>query len=145
MPPEITTSLYEEIRAQIQHEDTLVTQRLNWFLTSQSFLFTAFAIVFNGSPPAAGSEVRKLLLAAIPLLAIIAGILIFLSIVAGTLVMSDLRRFYRKRASEAEMQRLPPIQGFGYTRLLGSAAPLILPLIFVLVWVTLRIHAPGAW
>lgn len=33
--------LYKLARAQIEHEDTLVSQRITWYLTLQGFLFTA--------------------------------------------------------------------------------------------------------
>src|SRR5579862_9359910 len=90
---EAANHIYEEVRGQIQHEDTLITQRLNWFLTSQSFLFTAFAIVFNGIAPVGSEGIRLLLLRMIPILAIAAGALIFLSIIAGMMVMNDLRKY----------------------------------------------------
>jgi hypothetical protein len=132
--------VYEEVRGQIQHEDTLITQRLNWFLTSQSFLFTAFAIVFNGPPPPQGTGVRSFLLTAIPLLAISAGFLIFLSILAGMIVMRSLRRFYASKAPSKAAQSLPSIQGLPSTRLMGAAAPLLIPLVFMCVWVLLKLH-----
>ncbi len=34
--------LYDRIRKQVEHEDSLVNQRLNWLLLSQGFLFVAF-------------------------------------------------------------------------------------------------------
>ena len=134
------TPVYDEVRGQIQHEDTLITQRLNWFLTSQSFLFTAFAIVFNGPPPANGQGVRTFLLTAIPLLAITAGFLIFLSILAGMIVMRSLRRFYASKEPTQAATSLPSIQGLAFTRIMGSAAPLLIPLVFICVWVLLRLH-----
>jgi hypothetical protein len=137
-PPNVTaTPVYEEVRGQIQHEDTLITQRLNWFLTSQSFLFTAFAIVFNGPPPADGVGIRKFLLTAIPVLAITAGILIFLSIVAGMIVMRGLRRFYANREPSQEARALPSIQGLRCTRIMGAGAPVMLPIVFICVWLAL--------
>ena len=39
---------YRLIRERIEHEDNLVVQRLLWLVASQSFLFTACAIVLNG-------------------------------------------------------------------------------------------------
>lgn len=49
---------YGAVRGQIEHEDTLISQRLNWFLMSQSFLFTAYAIVVSNSAPRAPAELR---------------------------------------------------------------------------------------
>ena len=39
---------YNLIRERIEHEDNLIVQRLTWLVGSQSFLFTAYAIVSNG-------------------------------------------------------------------------------------------------
>lgn len=38
---------WERVRASIQHEDTLTSYRFMWFLTSQSFLFTAFGVLLQ--------------------------------------------------------------------------------------------------
>ena len=44
---------YQAVRAQIEFEDGLIAQRLNWFVMSQSFLFTAYAITLgSGAQPA---------------------------------------------------------------------------------------------
>lgn len=40
---------YELIREQIQHEDGLINQRLNWLLLSQGFLFAAFTTIIAGN------------------------------------------------------------------------------------------------
>ena len=42
---------YKLIRSQIEHEDNLNSQRLSWFVASQSFLFTAYAIVVSNIGP----------------------------------------------------------------------------------------------
>ena len=42
---------YRLIRSQIEHEDNLNSQRLSWFVASQSFLFTAYAIVLSNLSP----------------------------------------------------------------------------------------------
>jgi hypothetical protein len=89
--PLSTTDYYRIIRGQVEHEDNLMMQRLNWFITSQSFLFSAYAIdvtSFFSSPPLANSELsdtRQLLRILIPLVAIIASGVILSTIVAGVL------------------------------------------------------------
>ena len=45
-PPHFNSEdFYKLIRGQIEHEDNLIGTRLNWFMASQSFLFSAYAIV----------------------------------------------------------------------------------------------------
>jgi hypothetical protein len=138
MMPLNVTELYEKVRAQIEHEDNLLTQRLNWFLTSQSFLFTAYAIVFNGTPPAwAKPAIRSILMQVIPLIGVAAGALILIAIVAGAIVMHDLRRSFQTSQSAAADTGLPPLQGRAATRFMGLLAPLLLPVMFIAVWTVL--------
>jgi Ca2+/Na+ antiporter len=40
---------WKRVRASIEHENTLVNHRVGWLLTSQLFLFGAFAAVFNAA------------------------------------------------------------------------------------------------
>jgi hypothetical protein len=130
--------LYDKVRTQIEHEDNLLTQRLNWFLTSQSFLFTAYAIVFNGTPPASAKPaIRSILMQVIPLIGVASGALILIAIVAGAIVMHDLRRSFRSSHSAATHTGLPPLQGRGSTRFMGLLAPLLLPVMFIAVWTIL--------
>jgi hypothetical protein len=136
-PPDVT-GLYEKIRAQIEHEDNLLTQRLNWFLTSQSFLFTAYAIVFNGTPPpSAKPAIRSILMQVIPLIGVASGALILIAIIGGAIVMFDLRREFGASRSAAVEAGLPPLQGRASTRVMGLLAPLLLPVMFITVWAVL--------
>ena len=51
MTSETTTqeiSYGDAVRRQIEHEDVLIVNRLSWLIASQSFLFTAYAIMLNG-------------------------------------------------------------------------------------------------
>jgi len=123
---------YNHVRGQIEHEDNLIAQRLNWFLTSQSFLFTAFAIL-KGYPPHSVAMFLKI----IPLIAIAAGVLLMLSILAGLMVMGNLRREYSDWRAAAREAGYPPLQGSCATRLLGTLAPVVLPLTFVTAWIML--------
>ena len=43
--------LYEMIRKQIEHEDNLVNQRLNWLLIAQAFLFAAITAILTHDKP----------------------------------------------------------------------------------------------
>lgn len=139
MTPLNVTDIYDQVRAQIQHEDDLVTQRLNWFLSSQSFLFTAYAIVFNGSPTPSSTNlgIQSILLKVIPLIGVAAGALILIAILAGAIVMRDLRRSFLPCRAEARDSGLPPLQGRLVTRVMGLLAPILLPLIFITVWAVL--------
>ena len=135
---------YHLFRSRIEHEDNLIVQRLSWLVASQSFLFTAYAIATNGlSSSVPHGEIifinqEKLLLRLIPVVAVSNAILIFISILAALKAIHELRRDYPTHSHGTE---LPPIQTSAITRSLGLSAPVLLPLLFVAVWLFLLTHS----
>jgi hypothetical protein len=89
---------YQIIRSQIEHEDNLINQRLSWFVASEAFLFSAYAILLN-----APSQVRlqsfatqqNILFSLIPLVAIGMSILIYITVIAALLAMANLRHSWK--------------------------------------------------
>jgi hypothetical protein len=138
--------IYRVFRGRIEHEDNLIIQRLSWLVASQSFLFTAYAITTNGltnlDPKSAGRflEQSELLFRLIPTVAICVALLIYISILAALRAIRQIRRLYQAKSPPLD---LPPIQTAATTRLLGLSAPLLLPLLFVSVWLVLLINGPG--
>jgi hypothetical protein len=141
IPEETTEELGygDAVRRQIEHEDVLIVNRLSWLIASQSFLFTAYAIILNGPTQtrtlhfAAHAE---LLMKIIPLLAISACMLIYLGICGGIRVMADLRRELTRHHKAIGNLR-PPIQGTALTLFFGHCAPIGLPPIFATAWAIL--------
>ena len=147
--------LYQVVRAQLEHEDNLLTNRLSWFLTSQSFLFSAYAIIANGyistpraTPPitslSTGSPIsadpRHLLLTIIPGISIAVSILTLIAILSGVVALHTLRRFYEASPIRLTLSCLPPVQGYRATRVAGVAPPVLLPLLFLGVWIFLLVR-----
>lgn len=138
--------VYRLFRGRIEHEDNLIMQRLSWLVASQSFLFTAYAITTNGlsslEPKTAGGflEQSALLFRLIPTVAIFVALLIYISILAALRAIRQIRRLYQAKSLPPH---LPPIQTAATTRLLGLSAPLLLPLLFVSVWLVLLLNGPG--
>lgn len=144
MSPE-SVDFYRVVRGQLEHEDSLVTNRTSWFLSSQSFLFTAYAILANGyvSTPrlmlagAGPDDPRRLLLAIIPGVSVVACLLTSASIWSGVASLHNLRRFYDASPLKPQDDILPPVQGYRATRLAGMAGPVLLPIVFLIVWLYL--------
>jgi len=134
---------YHVVRAQIEHEDNLVSQRLSWLLASQSFLFTAYAITLNGPVQ---SHVRSFetradkLLSLLTLVGVVSALLIWIAIVAGVIAMKRLRNGLHSRVGDLLPKGLPPIQTTGIPFLAGQLGPVLTPAIFLLVWLILLIH-----
>jgi hypothetical protein len=132
--------LYRAARGQIEHEDNLITQRLNWFLASQAFLFSSYAIVLNMPLELRAATVRySTVLDVIPLVAIIVGVLIWVGVVGGLLAMRRLRLDMTVRCRALFDAGFPAIHGHDGTRWMGRAAPTLLPPMFVFAWCTLLI------
>ena len=135
--------LYGLLRQQIEHEDGLMTQRLSWLVASQSFLFTAYAIVLNAPEHAASpmhAHQQLYLLRSIPSVAICTDALIYVSLIAGVLALRLLRKHWRAQDAVS----LPPLQGVPACRLLGLAPPMLLPLVFLVVWIFLLTQSSAA-
>lgn len=135
---------YEMIRDRIEHEDGLIVQRLSWLVGSQSFLFTAFAIVLNGIANASGlgPSVRlKALYSLLPLVGILSNALIYAGILAALRAMTWLRASFEARGKSEAALGAPPLMTPSFIRTPGLAAPILLPLLFIAAWSWLLIQA----
>jgi hypothetical protein len=142
-PPLPELERYKLVRQQIEHEDNLVSQRLSWLLGSQSFLFTAYAITLNGPAQIRSKELEGhigLLLLLLPLVSIISAFLIWLAVLAGTWTMYKLRRTYEREFVKFFEGQIPPVQSTGGALVLGHFAPVILPAVFMVVWLLLMVR-----
>ena len=134
---------YQIFRNRIEHEDNLIMQRLSWLMASQSFLFTAYAIVTNGmtTSPATGGNmfVNHLLTLSriIPVVALLNSLLIAISILAALKAIRELRNAYRKQPEPLEAI---PLQTSKSARMLGLSAPVLLPPLFLAVWLYLLVQ-----
>ncbi len=141
---------YNVIRSRIEHEDNLVVQRLSWLVASQSFLFTAYAIVTNGlaSQPVLQPGCARflgqlqLLDQLIPIVGTMTSVLIYVSILAAVASMRQLRNSYRSRFPDDE-KGVPSIMTQPPIRLFGHSAAVLLPLVFITIWLVLWMHGLG--
>jgi hypothetical protein len=134
---------YRVFRNRIEHEDNLIMQRLSWLMASQSFLFTAYAIVTNGvsTAPTAGTNLFVNHLATlariIPIVAVINSLLIGLSIFGALKAIRELRKEYRRQGQPLEVI---PLQTSRFARGMGLSAPILLPPLFAAVWLYLLVQ-----
>lgn len=128
---------YSLIRSQIEHEDNLIGQRLSWFVASQSFFFTAYAIVVSNLKPGLPTHPQQFLLyRIIPMAGVATCALLYCTTLGGHFAIRNLSRLY-KRESEGHPSGLPPVHGLRRTQFLGESAPLFLPPIFLFLWLVL--------
>jgi len=139
---EFNSGYYEQVRHQIEHEDDLITQRLSWLMASQSFLFTAYAIMLNGLQPKPGAatplEYSKLGFCHLVAIAgILSTALIYASICGGVLQISRLKKLWVERQPADALLQRPPVQSSGIPFMLGQSAPRLLPVILIALWLYL--------
>ncbi|MFY9984584.1 MAG: hypothetical protein WAM44_01285 [Chthoniobacterales bacterium] len=133
---------YRSIRDQIQHEDNLIVQRMAWLMAAQSFFFTGYAIIANGTPTPRNQLLAKqqdLLFNIIPAVASLSDLLIYASVIAGVILLHRLRSTYAHHVAPGDF--IPAIQGSRLTRWLGIASPLLLPPVFLAAWICLWLQA----
>lgn len=134
---------YQIFRSRIEHEDNLIVQRLSWLMASQSFLFTAYAIVSNGlanAQPIGGNEFINhlaILSRIVPIVALLNSLLIAVTIFAALRAIRELRNEYRKQPQPLEIISL---QTSPFVRTMGMTAPILLPLLFFAVWFYLLVQ-----
>jgi hypothetical protein len=142
LPQSIDRCKYDILRGRMDHEDVLITNRLNWLITSQSFLFAAYATLFRngGAQQVTGQEI-PLLVRLIPLIGICGGILIYPALLAGAAALMHNRRLLRMHLNSVLSRdpHFPQVQGLRPMAWLALLAPLLLPLALVGAWILLLV------
>ena len=126
----------QAIRQRIVHEDDLMNQRLSALLASQAFLVTAYAITLNAPKEFVKpgyQHTHELLLWYIPWVAIGCVVFIWLGVLAAVMALQHLRALARDVAGPQDL----PIFSTVSVRVLGQAAPLVVPFCFLVLWIVL--------
>ena len=136
----VTAAYYDQVRNQIEHEDDLLTQRVSWLMASQSFLFSAYAIVLNGlqfGEKTRAEAVKLDFYHFLPVAGILSTSLIYASIWGGVLAIHRLRKLWDSHQVQALSLDRPPIHSSPVSFLLGQCAPRLLPLVLIGMWIYL--------
>ncbi len=123
---------YKEVRDEIHSEYTLMANRINWLLASQTFLFTALAIATPKEAQGISDFSRNAFCRIAPVVGLCSCWLISSAIVANILRLWDWKRIQRELVAKAEYitPKLPRdgLPGF------GLLPPVGLPLLFFALW-----------
>ena len=84
------TEILKTVRDELQAEHTLISNRISWYVTSQSFLMAAFAVSLSTTFSNDSSQLY-FFHNAIPFLGIIISVLIWLGVVAAASAQSKLQ------------------------------------------------------
>lgn len=133
--PEIVD--WKRVRSAIEHENELTNHRLTWLLTSQAFLFAAFALVFQASTKTdVKDELRpfyQYILAGFAVTGLFACAYLSLGLLAAQRQHERLEAWWAKREQKMS-RRHPPICGI--SPLFFLKLPYYsFPLVFVVAWI----------
>lgn len=136
MPDPSPSSEYQMIREEIRSEHSLIANRLTWYVTSQSFLVTAFAIS-RGNGFAWFAWFSTLLL---PLIGLISSALIFPSILGASATIT----LWHLKQREFCTRHCGFQAAFGMDRpswveRRGLLFPQVMPLLFGSAWLAILV------
>ena len=125
----IFSDQYDRYCRQIDKEDGLVDQRINWLLLSQSILFAAIGV--------SGQEVAKITLRVIPLVGIVSSLIIGVSVLAALLSLLRYREILMKVCPPKEDSDFscPQLHRSRLNIGLGLVSPIALPILFCTAWI----------
>ncbi len=129
----IPSDEYDRYCHQIDKEDGLIDQRVNWLLASQSILFAAVGISDGGS----ANDIIKV----IPFVGIGCSIGIGFSILAAVRSIKRYREILQKKCPSDQdlLWCYPQLHRNPQNLLLGLISPIAVPTIFVLAWIVVLV------
>lgn len=148
---EIVFGRYEAIRNYITHEDTLINNRLTWFLVSQGLIFSAFSALFkpkadllsklceyhssNSQIAIMLSELERLQFI-LSLLGLFVCIICYLGIEAAVCSINEIKQNFEHISQKVD---LPALTGGGnqFAQKFGIVSPRGIPIILFCAWLSL--------
>ena len=127
---------YQQIRDETRAEHSLIANRLTWYVTSQSFLVTAFAI----SRGSGFTWHRWFSTTLLPLVAFVTSMLILPSIVGA---LKTIRLWHQKQkdffAHNPEFKTAFELHRASWIESLGLLFPVVVPLLFAAFWLVIHL------
>ncbi len=122
--------MYDALAHQIEREDNLVNNRINWFLASEGFLFAAAGVIISCE---LHIVTKVLCVEIIAALGICIGIIIKSGIKGAELASEKLREEWKKKEVFFR-EFFPPPYGTGRACDLGRKPRTWLPIIIIIFW-----------
>src|SRR5438128_60492 len=126
---------YKVVRAQIEHVDNILSQRIVWLVLSQSFFVSGYSVLVTGNPNnPVYMNAQSVLLVLFPIVSIM---LIFLSvfdIVCSLIYIKKLEGYFEEQHAGKAKPDYPPVNGFKMLNGLKNLSTIIVPFIFIAFW-----------
>ena len=135
-PMLIPKELYELVDQEVHREHSLISHRMTWYVTSQSFLMAAFAVSSSQN-----HSFKWLSTLFLPILGILTSLITLGSLIAALVAMSEFKE-QKKHILDIslQLQRITPFKDrflLGKRRwihVLGMTPPVLIPMIFLFSW-----------
>ncbi len=124
--------IYDALAHQIEREDSLVCNRINWFLVSQGFLFAAAGVIITS-----GIKEYSRIIAIIKTIAFlgsIIGIIVFVGVIGAELSIWSLKKRWKSMESNY-IEFFPPPYGERWASFLGCFPRSFIPIAIVSAWI----------
>jgi len=118
------------IRTEIRTEYDFISNRMSWYVTSQSFLVTAFTI--SGGDR---HHYMWFLRSLIPVLGLLLSLIFWGSILAASAAIEELRRAQARLLETTTLADSPLNMRAAWVHRWGMVPPLLIPVLFVLFWI----------
>jgi hypothetical protein len=134
-----SSEVYRTIRAQVEHYENAINQRVIWLSIGQSFFFNVYAMLVTGKAPTKPLMDKQVMLGTVfPFAALLIAIFTFFDVIATMIYLSRLKNRYESVAGGENTDSVyPPIYGRFRDRLFQHISPVLIPFVFILVWLYL--------
>ncbi|HEX8548875.1 MAG TPA: hypothetical protein VF691_18055 [Cytophagaceae bacterium] len=137
---------YNVFRGRIEYANNLINQRIIWLVISQSFFFSAYAMILNAPEKAKNPLFEDLQLVMhnlLPIAAITSALLSYIAIAASVYDIPKLSRSFDEfcKSSEVDNVKLPHVMSSPMVNRIEMATTLVLPSIFAISWAIIIFNA----
>lgn len=125
--------IYDAIAHQIEREDNLVNNRVNWFLVAQGFLFATVGLIIDSKLENCWkTEATK----GIAILGGLIGVSVLFGVVGAEISICNLRKCWKKMEKNYT-DYFPPPFGRGCASVFGCIPRIFMPFVLVIAWIYL--------
>ncbi len=128
--------MYDALAHQIEREDDLVNNRVNWFLVSQGFLFATVGVILDSELT---FDTKVLSVKAIAVLGALMGVIISLGLRGADIALKGLRKRWA-HMDKFYSRYFPPPCGQGWACHLGGLPRKLIPFLLIVAWVIVFLY-----
>jgi hypothetical protein len=129
--------LYKVVRAQIEHLDNTLSQRIVWLIISQSFFVSGYSILITGNPNnPVYIHLQAALIILFPIVSIVLILVSMFDIISGLVYIRKLATYFNGEKNTKQFSiDYPPVNGFKMLNGFKNLSTLVVPIILISFWI----------